>query len=366
MCEAVLRRQLGLCVLCGLPGAGKSTLTQMLSRGACAQHIIIITYDDIITAEAFSVELCSPQCESREVSSEKHSTGEEETSLWKQHRRHLLVYIEQFIVALLSCSVLVAPPGSKKRSWNHFVQCLISQDILSCAGADLDSPHHLMNIPENSAMYMVLDDNFYYQSMRYEVYQLARKYSLGFCQIYLHCSLEQCLQRNRHRPHPVPDTTVCLMEEKMEKPNPEKNPWEQNSLSLDTSKQIRIADSRIIDLLNEALQNPLSPLQEDTEAKDKDRAICAASILHQADQSLRRLISETMKTMKGTISAQEVKFVARDVQNVKSKLLDNLRQSMSERNLPHRTDPAPDIETLFKEEINQILQTYLSKKDAYS
>lgn len=33
-----------------------------------------------------------------------------------------------------------------------------------------------------------------------------------------------------------------------------------------------------------------------------DRAICAASSLHQADQALRRMVSQTMKSAKGTTS----------------------------------------------------------------
>ncbi|MEE6486559.1 hypothetical protein FKM82_014634 [Ascaphus truei] len=287
MCEQAGRRQLGLCVLCGLPAAGKSSLARSLGSGG-SWALVVISYDDIITAEAFPEGLCASHRDT--------SAGSEELSLWKQNRQHILLYLEHLIAALIGCSALIAPAGRTEGTWSRFVSCLERQGLISSAASDVE--HHLITIPENRALYLVLDDNFYYQSMRYEVYQLARKYYLGFCQLYLNCPVESCLLRNQNRPLPLPDKTIVLMEKKIEKPNPERNQWEQNSLILNTSGPIRMEDLRVPDLLNQALENPLSPLQEDSERKDMDREICAASILHQADQSLRRLISETMKTVK--------------------------------------------------------------------
>ncbi|KAF2975087.1 hypothetical protein EK904_004142 [Melospiza melodia maxima] len=74
--------------------------------------------------------------------------------------------------------------------------------------------------------------------MRYEVYQLARKYSLGFCQLFLECPVECCLQRNRLRSDPVPEQTIQLMARKIEMPDPRKNTWEQHSLILSSSDGI--------------------------------------------------------------------------------------------------------------------------------
>lgn len=59
--------------------------------------------------------------------------------------------------------------------------------------------------------------------------------SLGFCQLFLECPLELCLQRNRLRGSPVPEGTICRMAQRVEVPEPEKNPWEQNSLVLSSS-----------------------------------------------------------------------------------------------------------------------------------
>ncbi|KAM4702807.1 L-seryl-tRNA(Sec) kinase [Rhinophrynus dorsalis] len=362
------RRRLGLCLLCGLPGAGKSTLALSLSSGGLGQPTAVITYDDIITSFAFPEELHIELDTSRDISSPSKESNEEKTgdrmnqmSLWKQNRHHLLQYLEHLIVALLNGSLLVAPADRIQGSWDRFVHCLEHQGLISPAESDMESLY--LSIPENQSLYLLLDDNFYYQSMRYEMYQLARKYALGFCQLYLHCPVECCLLRNKKRPYPVLDETIWLMEKKIEKPNPEKNTWEQNSLILDSSGQFRIDE--ITELLNQALENPLRPLQEDREEKDKDRAICATNIFHQADQSLRRLISETMVSVKGAVSGLEMKAVAKELQCMKSKLLQDLRESTSCLQ-PVNKHSVTSIIALFKEQSEHIVKPYLSKEQRHS
>lgn len=56
--------------------------------------------------------------------------------------------------------------------------------------------------------------------------------TLGFCQLFLDCQVEVCLQRNCQRMQPLPEETIHAMVQKIEVPNPEKYTWEQNSLIL--------------------------------------------------------------------------------------------------------------------------------------
>jgi len=84
--------------------------------------------------------------------------------------------------------------------------------------------------------------NFSLQSLKLSVYALLD--SLSFCQVFLECPLECCLQRNRLRSHPLPDQTIHLMATKIEMPDPEKNAWERNSLilkSLDCASEDKYA-----------------------------------------------------------------------------------------------------------------------------
>lgn len=59
--------------------------------------------------------------------------------------------------------------------WEGFITCLTDQDLLSSAALQAPSSYLLTKTAISGPLFLILDDNFYYQSMRYEVYQLARK-----------------------------------------------------------------------------------------------------------------------------------------------------------------------------------------------
>ncbi|XP_068112938.1 L-seryl-tRNA(Sec) kinase isoform X3 [Hyperolius riggenbachi] len=254
------KRPMGLCLLCGLPGAGKSTLAAALREKHSRYTIAVISYDAILAEDAFERE---PAAESREISCQPEEMGGKEQSAWKKYRQHLLQCLEQLTLSLISGCALQAPDGNIASSWERFCRCLEHQGLISAASLD-SAP--IMN-PAHRPLYLLLDDNFYYQSMRYEVYQLARKYCLGFCQLYLQCPAELCLQRNRSRHSAVTEETILLMEGKIEPPNAERNSWEENSLILDGRTGVTTDKANITSLLQRALDNPVRPLEDDSEEK---------------------------------------------------------------------------------------------------
>ncbi|XP_015723027.1 L-seryl-tRNA(Sec) kinase isoform X3 [Coturnix japonica] len=281
-CGAVL-----LCVLCGLPAAGKSTLGRTLRQQLPLRHgwdCALLAYDDLIPEEG---------------SGRGEPPHEEPPSVsaWKRRRREVLLCLERLLRALRSGT---APPGpaAAPPSWGRFVSCCAEQGLLPGRSGG----------PRSRPLCIILDDNFYYRSMRYEVFQMAREYSLGFCQLFLQCPLELCLHRNRLRGSPVPEGTICRMAQRVEVPEPEKNPWEQHSLILSSSAcspeeqcdagLMETVLVQIFNLLDTALENPVKQNTENTEQKEADRAICAASAVHQADQTCRRIISQAMKEAK--------------------------------------------------------------------
>ncbi|KFP17871.1 L-seryl-tRNA(Sec) kinase, partial [Egretta garzetta] len=213
-------------------------------------------------------------------------------------------------------------------------------------------------------LYLILDDNFYYRSMRYEVYQLARKYALSFCQLFLECPLECCLQRNRLRSHPLPDQTICLMARKIEMPDLKKNAWEQNSLILKSFDCASEDNEQIISLLATALENPVKQNEENTEQKEADRAICAASAVHQADQACRRIISQTMKDAKDkNVLPSEMKSLAEELNKLKVEFLENLRQGSNlETQIciqsPY-SDPTTSVTSSFQHEATAVVNKYI-------
>ncbi|NXG19331.1 PSTK kinase, partial [Grallaria varia] len=264
---------------------------------------------------------------------------------WKRSRRQLLRCLEGLLRALLCGAAL---PGPELPGWERFLRCCRREGLLEEApGA-------------TRPLCLLLDDNFYYQSMRYEVYQLARKYSLGFCQLFLECPLECCLQRNRLRSDPVPEQTIRLMAQKIEMPDLKKNAWEQNSLILRSSDGISEDNEQIINLLATALENPVRPNEEDTEQKEADRAICAASAVHQADQTCRRLISQAMKDARDkNVLPNEMKCLAEELNKLKAEFLEDLRQGKILRT--QDADPATTLTSSFQHKATSVVNKYILK-----
>ncbi|XP_034292286.1 L-seryl-tRNA(Sec) kinase isoform X2 [Pantherophis guttatus] len=298
--ERVGGHQLGLCVLCGLPAAGKTRTAQALSsslRKHKGWSCILLSYDDLIPLEAFS---------------------ETEISHWRSYRHELLLYLEHFLQALIKGCHYFPPSNRTETMWKSFVSCLMEQGLISAETEDSASCQYLIDFIPLRPIYFILDDNFYYRSMRYEVYQLARQYSLGFCQLFLDCQVEVCLERNSQRKQPLPEETIFAMAEKLECPNSKKYMWEQNSLIVKSAEFSLEDNLQVFNLLSSALENPVKPMEENTEEKEMDRAICASNVLHQADQVLRRTISEIMQKAKAkSLTPSEMKILSEELNKQK-------------------------------------------------
>ncbi|XP_045147421.1 L-seryl-tRNA(Sec) kinase isoform X2 [Echinops telfairi] len=167
-----------------------------------------------------------------------------------------------FLVAIINSCPMPAPPNKTEALWERFVTTLKDQDLLSLPVMEAQSCYLLTRRAFSRSLVLVLDDNFYYQSMRYEVYQLARKYSLGFCQLFIDCPLETCLQRNGQRPRALPPRIIHLMLRKIEKPNPEKNAWERNSLIIQSPACSSEASLEVADFFLAALENPVRNVED--------------------------------------------------------------------------------------------------------
>lgn len=90
-------------------------------------------------------------------------------------RQELLKHLECFLVAVISGRQISAPPNRTETMWEDFITCLKKQDLIFSAAHEAQPCQLLAKTAVSRHLFLVLDDNFYYQSMRYEVYQLARK-----------------------------------------------------------------------------------------------------------------------------------------------------------------------------------------------
>ncbi|XP_028724276.1 L-seryl-tRNA(Sec) kinase [Peromyscus leucopus] len=343
------RPKLGLCVLCGLPAAGKSTFARALAlrlRQERGWAVGVLSYDDLLP----------PALPDR-------AGTQLRPSQWKMFRQELLKHVECFLVAVISGGQMSAPPNRSEAVWEDFITCLKNQCLIFSAAHEAQPCHLLAKSAVSRPLILVLDDNFYYQSMRYEVYQLARKYSLGFCQLFLDCPLEMCLLRNGQRPQPLPNETIHLMEKKIEKPDPEKNTWEHNSLIIQSSACSLEASLEVTDLLVTALENPIKCAEDNAEQKETDRLICSTNILHKADETFRRTISQTMKEAKDEqIPLNNLKRLAEELNKLKADFLEDLRRGNRENLCFQQTTDLSDVISSFCDERDTVVQKYFSKQ----
>ncbi|NXX54851.1 PSTK kinase, partial [Scopus umbretta] len=279
---------------------------------------------------------------------------------WKRSRRELLQCLERFLRALGSGEPLSAPGTDTQPAWERFLACCRGQGLLSSAESHAGAGRHWTHAATSRPLYLILDDNFYYQSMRYEVYQLARKYSLSFCQLFLDCPLECCLQRNRLRSHPLPDQTIHLMARKIEMPDLKKNAWERNSLIL------KSVDCTSEDKYAAGLMLGFSMSNVFINGREADRAICAASPVHQADRTCRRIISQTMKDARDkNVPPSEMKSLVEELNKLKAEFLEDLRQGNNVKNQIYiqnqYSDPATSAVSSFQHEATTVVNKYILK-----
>ncbi|XP_044301527.1 L-seryl-tRNA(Sec) kinase isoform X2 [Varanus komodoensis] len=282
-------------------------------------------------------------------------------SQWRWYRHELLLYLEHFLQALIKGCHYSPPPNRTEKTWKSFVCCLKEQGVISPRTEDSASCQYLIDLTPFQPIYFILDDNFYYRSMRYEVYRLARQYTLGFCQLFLDCCVEVCLDRNSQRKQPLPEETICTMVQKIEVPNPEKYTWEQNSLILKNTGHSPEDNLQVLSLLSTTLENPVKPLEENTEQKAVDRAICAVNVLHQADQAVRRTVSQVMQNAKeNSLTPSEMKSLAEELNKLKVEFLEDLRHQFNEKNhcLESNTFNI-NVTCLFSQQTHDIVKKYL-------
>lgn len=309
-----------LCLVAGLPGAGKTTLTRRLPELLQPRaQSVVLRYDDVIPGEAFQA---VTQADGGLSTDNPSGTD----SFWKLYRHKLLVYIECLIQAINENGQLSLSGNENDSLWECFIESLKQQQIIS-GETQHGVQKYSICITLSKPLVIILDDNFYYQSMRHEVYQMVRRNSIGFLQLFLDCPLELCLKRNHERGCLVDDETIILMSAKIQPPDPVKNAWEKNSIILNNSENFMEDEMQaVFALLDSSIENPEKPLEENNEQKERDRATCAASALHQADQAFRRLVSQSMKTAKAkNLSKCNLKLLSQELNKLKAEILEDLR-----------------------------------------
>ena len=145
----------------------------------------------------------------------------------------------------------------------------------------------LLNLTEKRIL--VIEDNFYYSSMRHRYRQIAQRAQIGFAAIHLHSTLSVALQRNQRR-HPTQRVTDLSLEHIYAKY--EHSP---EDLRVDTTERgLTISHlRRVLRRIEQACDEP-EPLPSsivDEEQRRRATEINQTNLTYQLDQRLRKFIS---------------------------------------------------------------------------
>ncbi|XP_046635296.1 L-seryl-tRNA(Sec) kinase-like [Daphnia pulicaria] len=251
-------------VLLGLPASGKSWLAGRLCSFLTENNCIVncATFDTIVSLEK-QAEIA--------VSSSSEMT--------KHYRREMKDTVESFLK--------VPNPSSKK--------CVV-----------------------------IVDDNNYYRSMRYEYHQLAAKFYTGYLQIYVKCEVSEALLQNSSRPQSsrVPDIVITQMNTKFEDPC---EAWE-NSLTIG---HIDLNDTEILNKIwihiQNAVDSPVSTLktlEEKKLASEQSKLISNHNILHNIDKALRKRLNQCIRERK---EEKNARVLAAQLNDTRQSILEGIK-----------------------------------------
>lgn len=243
---------LGLMVLIGLPGSGKTTLSKTLVNNYTyfkerKLNFIHICYDELL-----------------EFSKDDSITD------WKNQRNTIISEIGNLIISI------------KSESWNQCPQKFA---------------HHLEKLDCSiKNIVLIIDDNMYFKSMRYSLFQIAKKYNIGFCQVFLKCSVELALLKNTQRvAHSVvPSSIIIKMNDKLEPPDIN-NKWEKYSLEIEAFCDLNQVCDKLFSTLNDSMQCNEYTINSDPKQRELSFIQCKKNVLHQTDLALRKIIGQKIK-----------------------------------------------------------------------
>ncbi|XP_026479623.1 L-seryl-tRNA(Sec) kinase [Ctenocephalides felis] len=133
---------------------------------------------------------------------------------------------------------------------------------------------------------IIIDDNSYYRSMRYKYFQICRCSEISFYQIFLKISLPLAKNRNsiRCENSRISEEVIERMLIRLEVPE-NKNYWEKNSITINSDKGFSY--DTLIEIANHTRNSFLYPIKNTIYPK----IVIEQSFLHKVDLLIRKCIN---------------------------------------------------------------------------
>jgi len=200
-CNNAARAAGAVVCLCGLPGAGKSTLARhVLAVGAERLRAALRVQGLRLWHLCFDDALAALQKEA--------GASDFDPELWHRARELALHAVHALFLFRSGTKALEAIARSSMAGNAEAASCI---DIV------------------------LLDDNMHYRSMRRAYYKVAREAQLAFCTICLPLPVVEAVARDARRspPHHVGRATIEVMAEALQWPDPDRFPWEGTAIRLE-------------------------------------------------------------------------------------------------------------------------------------
>lgn len=377
--------------LVGLPGVGKTTFVtkvmRYLSESNLSESNSQLNFSNVNVVH-FHYDKFLP-----------HIRSENDVRSTKCFRKAAVAVVDGFLNAIADignsapgsvCDILRGVQSDVGRASSSEI-AEAARDIISTLTLNHSITDPLLSSRSSSLIIIFLDDNNLYRSMRYEFYQLARKFSVSFLQLFFDSSPTTASARDASRDSSVRvgDRVIGKVAEKLERPDPSAYRWERrfcrilvaesgekigedigagalkrlpdkgdNSFAED---DLTLAVDRILTAARERVQS--APIEEKVsqEQREEDRRTCLKSVLHQCDVKLRMLVGRKIKEMRTLNSAFDAKTAAAKLAMIKSVILDKAKKGDLQLDLEGLHS---ELEIIFDEEIYS--QTDLAvSKDIY-
>lgn len=306
-CTASDAAETCLLLLCGLPGAGKTSLARSLAQEACQEGIEVrqVCFDELG---------CQPSGSGGGGGGDKSDAADTfSPETWQLGRRAALAQLETELASSSSS-------GSNSSSSLGYLQ---RQDAASSANPST-AAHQQQGASERRQRrrLVIADDNLHYRSMRWQCYGLGRAAGAAVVLLHLQCSEHVAQERNSQRAagECVPAAVISRMAAQFEAPG---SSGAGSTSSDSDSRRRSIAAWERSCLIECSAEQPVdaaavwrqvwrawgapAPPPFDAEAAAAERAaaqaVTAASKVHAVDVATRQVLSQAMQRLADAVPA---------------------------------------------------------------
>jgi tRNA uridine 5-carbamoylmethylation protein Kti12 len=229
---------------------------------------------------------------------------------WKQFRNNLLIASKLFVKQLLNYN----------NSNNDTKDSIdLNPNILSI----YESIKRLNNYNEKSFdnFVLIIDDNFYYKSMRYEWFLISKQFQMGFALVMIDCPLDLAIQSNQRRTHKcVPNSVIIKMNERFERP--QMIGFELRTFTLSAHSFDFVITHHLIDFIIDAIRNPIVKQNMiNEELREHSKSLNQSNLIHRVDCILREIINQRI------VESLNKREIAKKLNEAKKSILNDLKQS---------------------------------------